>query len=153
MPTLRYASAAVENLRSWLSTNYPTYLTTINTEEGTSLAAPDVYRGAIHPFAHEKVALEVECNSFFPEDQVNDVWMSDCLVHVVIRGKDADVVQLQKDLRIYASALVRGLDANPTLGDKVVDAQIGTTDFSAVGEEGQLMGVLSTQVTIMGHEP
>ena len=151
MPTRRYASKAVEELRSWLSSNYGTYLTTINTEEGTTLSAPTIYRGAIHPFAVEPIALEVECESFRPEDVVNDYWFHDCQVHFVLRGADADVVAAQQNLRRYVSALIRALEANPTLGSTVVDAEIGETSFGGVGDE-QLLFVATTQVTVKTHE-
>ena len=149
----RYASRAVEELRAFIETNFPAKLATINGEEGTTLAEPSVYRGAIHPFSTEPVSLEVESEAMRPEDLRNDYWFVDAVVHLILRGADAAIVTTQENLRRYVSALIRTIEADPSLGDKVTDAEIGETTFSGASQEGQLQGVASMRVTVKVWEP
>lgn len=156
MPTLRHASWAVEAVAAYLEASFAAHLTVINTEEeGTAVAAPSIYRRAIHPFAHEPVALEVESVGGRPEDELNDYYFHDVDVHVVLRGKDANVEQTQKDLRRYLSAIIRAIgrrNGDPTLGSRVVEAEIGDYSIAGASEEGRLQAVLTQRLTVKVHE-
>lgn len=155
MSTYRFARAAVEDLRAYLSANLGGWLTTISSEEGISpaLAAPSVYRGAVSPFGEEVLALEIECNGIHPESLHNNYWWSDCLVHLVFRAPDSAIVTTQQTMRSYLSAILRCLMADNSLGNTVVDAQIQSAQLDGASHDGKLQGVVTVLVTVKKDEP
>ena len=151
MTTLRHASKAVEQLRLFLSINLPAFITTTATEEGATMPPPDIYRGAVHPQSVEPLALEVECESDEADDLHNEYWNHDCIVHLVLRGLDADAVESQKQIRRYVTALKQCIQSDPSLSNTVVSANIGQTTYAPASSEGILQVVSSTVVEVQIH--
>lgn len=150
----RYADASAEDLRSFLSSNLGTFISTISSEVGWSpaLAAPSIYRAGIHPAAVEPFSVEVEAVSFAPEDLHNNYWRTECNVHLVFRALDSDIVLTQQRMRSYASAVVRCLMSDPSLGNLDVDAEIVGVTFDGATADGSLLGVVSHSVTVKRQE-
>lgn len=152
MPTRQFASAAVEDLCAFLETNLPAQIVAVAALEGVAMPAVDVFRRAVHPFSTEKLAVEVECESGRAEDLVLPYWFYSCLVHVVMRGADADIIGSQQQLRRYLTPVLLTLAADPTAGNKMADAMPGEFEIATIGAEGQLLFVLSIQVTVKRAE-
>jgi len=153
----RFASRAVEELRAYLEANLATHIATINSEESVSLANPVAYLAGLHPFGEQFPRVEIEFQEGSPdpgpEGFRNDMWAWRCSVLLVHAYKDVDVVAGQVELRQYLSAMLLAIQADITLGDTVVHAEIEDVATSGeISDQGRLVGITSMIVNVHTHE-
>lgn len=153
----KYASRAVEELRAFLEANLGAAITTVNTDEGISLEIPDVFLKGLHPFGETFPRVEIEFQEGSPdpgsEGYRNDMWQWRCAVNLVHAYKDAEVVNGQEELRQYLTAMLDTIQADITLGDTVMHAEIEDVASSGeISDQGRLVGVTTMVVNVHTHE-
>lgn len=151
----KFASAAAQDLKTYLSTALVAKLRQVETDESlaaNALADPQGYALATHEADQRNPLVVVRFESGSYEDQANDTTANDCDVHLVFRSSDLDAEAMELKALRYVSALLLTIDADPTLGGRAYDAQPGEYDSGAELVEGALVGGCSIRVTVKRHE-
>lgn len=154
MATRRYASAAVEALAAYLESALPTKLATVATEEEVTLTAPVAYLRGEHPREARSPIVEVAWDESRPEDLRNAYWFHNLSVNVLLRGADVDAIKIQQNLTRYLTAVIRTIQADPTLGaaTDTYEAEITGAEQNGFAEDGRLTGEISISVTLKRTE-
>jgi len=151
--TRRYNSNAVWAVADYFGDNFATHLATIDTEEGTSTTEPTAYlEGGMEIDERFPLLEVVDDGPSELVDSLHDMWDHDLSIYVRALSPDVDMLELQKTLRRYLSAIHLTCKADPTMGGNVVDSRLTKTDM-VVGDRGDerskaLAGVASAALTV-----
>lgn len=167
MPNRRYADYAVEQLAQYLEETLPTFVTEVNTDQSDVTDPPvnleqiTTFARGMHPFSVELLPrVELEFQGMEPAEPAgfkNDIWDVEIGVHLVVGYEDADVVEGQRDLQRYVTALVRAIQDDIELVtadlNRVIECEILTTESSgAVSDIGRLYGIATVLCRVQIHE-
>lgn len=151
----RYASYSVENFRSYVESNLPTHIDTIETDESITLTDPAAYLKGVHPGdeRYPRCEFEFDTGTWFGDDARNRMVADVVNWHLITAFADADILGGQEALRRYQAAMMLLLRENSTLGGAFVHAL--ALDWGISGEEstrGGFVGVVTISTQLVFEE-
>jgi hypothetical protein len=128
MTTYRFIDKAVEAIMTHLQTYLPAQIAAVNAERGLLLTSPLAYVDANVPTDMRSPLVEIFDISGQCTDDHGDEWDIACGVALSFSG-NADLVANERKMRAYATALIKTIRSDATLGGKVSAAFLA--DYSS----------------------